>query len=154
MRGTETASLCVSKDYRITPAHAGNSPAGRKAFLRPQDHPRPCGEQSLPISSICPTAGSPPPMRGTGDANGFVADYFRITPAHAGNSFIFTSPSPCRWDHPRPCGEQAYASPFAKFAVGSPPPMRGTAGITAVKPCSSGITPAHAGNSEFMERCL
>ena len=65
-------------------------------------------------------------MRGTPDVDVKNDEYFRITPAHAGNTSDTLLPLCSLQDHPRPCGEhlmEAYRDPRQ---TGSPPPMRGT----------------------------
>ena len=66
MRGTVDFFGFEFQEYRITPAHAGNSvkTSGRLFSM----------------------SGSPPHMRGTDSAQGIENGYSRITPAHAGNS--------------------------------------------------------------------
>ena len=88
MRGTVSYFRVMFRGVRITPAHAGNSAAIACSIGYTWDHPRPCGEQLLPLKIAKCTKGSPPPMRGTvkNFTNG--SRTFRITPAHAGNSRV------------------------------------------------------------------
>ena len=65
MRRTPPRRFYPRKHFRITPAHAGNTPRGRSPFPRVRDHPRACGEHIF-LSQILPKhPGSPPRMRGT-----------------------------------------------------------------------------------------
>ena len=71
----------------ITPAHAGNSEIHAVYTGVEQDHPRTCGEQCIYRPIMSPVEGSPPHMRGTVAKRRREQDSFRITPAHAGNSW-------------------------------------------------------------------
>ena len=50
--------------------------------------------------------GSPPPMRGKGDANSIAVFLCRITPAYAGKSSLSACLMMPIKDHPRLCGEK------------------------------------------------
>ena len=68
-----------------------------------------------------------------------------ITPAHAGKSFFPSITLIFHRDHPRPCGEKLSIFYVNASREGSPPPMRGKAGIVPIVCVRYGITPAHAG---------
>ena len=70
-----------------------------------------------------------------------------ITPAYAGKSIVSFHLQNCLWDHPRLCGEKVPEILQFSSVVGSPPPMRGKAGIAALIAIFVGITPAYAGKS-------
>ncbi len=146
MRGTAWGYHSKAKGVRITPAHAGNRTGDCGASSATGDHPRTCGEQSIPPCRICTEKGSPPHMRGTGKIRLF-ADIFggspphmrgtvgknfmsqlfiRITPAHAGNRIYPPRILLSIKDHPRTCGEQSKKSWKKESGLGSPPHMRGT----------------------------
>ena len=72
---------------------------------------------------------------------------FRITPAHAGKSFLFYSFFFVWWDHPRTCGEKGKFRRESRPLRGSPPHMRGKVKAFSLLLCVVGITPAHAGKS-------
>ena len=91
-----------------------------------KDHPRTCGEQTAVMNRITPALGSPPHMRGTVVVKRHQTGGYRITPAHAGNSFIFCFNFSLHQDHPRTCGEQLELLRGFGVVVGSPPHMRGT----------------------------
>ena len=147
MRGKESYMLLSVCSSRITPAHAGKRPAAFILATNCGDHPRPCGEKpALSHGNVFHT-GSPPPMRGKVNVE-FVHDLrVRITPAHAGKSFLPASRASGTWDHPRPCGEKSLASVPNAMPIGSPPPMRGKDYAAYVFDHMAGITPAHAGKS-------
>ena len=71
----------------------------------------------------------------------------RITPAHAGKSWMAVQSWRKLQDHPRPCGEKYSTVRKAPGGRGSPPPMRGKDQpfLNAISCCR--ITPAHAGKS-------
>ena len=71
----------------------------------------------------------------------------RITPAYAGKSQILRTNRSVRRDHPRLCGEKADRHIVLREPRGSPPPMRGKAGIRRNGSNAAGITPAYAGKS-------
>ena len=126
MRGTGAERNLTLTAWRITPAHAGNSPGFQISNVHIKDHPRPCGEQVVNNHTKTRRPGSPPPMRGTALASDTIPSISRITPAHAGNSRK-TCLCKLSWkDHPRPCGEQADCTGRNRTGRGSPPPMRGT----------------------------
>ena len=64
MRGKAEFSVLCDLVRGITPAHAGKSRRYGRAHLRPEDHPRPCGEKQEVIATFGAPDGSPPPMRG------------------------------------------------------------------------------------------
>ena len=105
MRGKANANFNHLPASRITPAYAGKRRFPYFCVLRPEDHPRLCGEKSvLPDGWILPD---------------------RITPAYAGKSFYHQTSKTLSWDHPRLCGEKPFRMPKSQLASGSPPPMRG-----------------------------
>ena len=64
MRGKADRTRNKEGRNRITPAYAGKRIYKRRAGKVCWDHPRLCGEKSLPCSSPIACKGSPPPMRG------------------------------------------------------------------------------------------
>ena len=146
MRGTGHVANFPELVGRITPACAGNSGASAVVWLCCTDHPRVCGEQGLIFFCSLANPGSPPRVRGTGLWTGSRLACARITPACAGNRLAVASFTLCCQDHPRVCGEQDVASLCKRHAVGSPPRVRGTAGLRRGAAPGIGITPACAGN--------
>ncbi len=106
MRGTPASEAAAEKPAGITPAHAGNTAHRDCRFTLPEDHPRTCGEHGISHSEASPTLGSPPHMRGTLTTVQKADPVQGITPAHAGNTFIFSC--------------------HGVVTGGSPPHMRGT----------------------------
>ena len=146
MRGTVNKKNFGERFEGITPAHAGNSLFPRPGGMPSWDHPRTCGEQNALISLYKRSQGSPPHMRGTGKQGEFSKLNVRITPAHAGNSYLQGCRQHKAQDHPRTCGEQRSGNEYKTVPVGSPPHMRGTVlQVQRIKQPQR-ITPAHAGN--------
>ena len=145
MRGKAKHLKQNANHLRITPAHAGKSSCRYCSRPRTKDHPRPCGEKTMPAQSKTRGAGSPPPMRGKGRPLCRPPQPDGITPAHAGKSDPCYSDRGGNGDHPRPCGEKLHLVWALVTVVGSPPPMRGKGlafwhGVPLLR-----ITPAHAG---------
>ena len=86
-------------------------------------------------------------MRGTVEQGTGKTAVARITPAHAGNSFLDYLKFTQLKDHPRSCGEQLSVYQMRVASPGSPPLMRGTVSVPQRFKLFTGITPAHAGNS-------
>ena len=127
MRGTQRMRVDDELDFRIIPAHAGNSP---HVLLRVVDG-----------------VGSSPRMRGTLKPFRQRRVLIRIIPAHAGNSPSDLPSSGARTDHPRACGELNRAGTRTGLAIGSSPRMRGTRRSVYLCGLRCRIIPAHAGNS-------
>ncbi len=156
---------------RITPAHAGKSHrciVNRTVSL---DHPRTCGEKHSDRHTVPLDTGSPPHMRGKDQTKNLKMPLFRITPAHAGKSFIYPMlikifqdhPRTCgeklpifyrrltqKRDHPRTCGEKFFFAFSLKISPGSPPHMRGKDKKLMQLAHPHRITPAHAGKRSVL----
>ena len=111
MRGKAKALKALLIAVRITPAHAGKSRPITWVTSWHRDHPRTCGEKTLPDSRMSLHRGSPPHMRGKDIDKAIVHYWIRITPAHAGKR---APAKKTRWkkrDHPRTCGEKTKKIP-------------------------------------------
>ena len=106
MRGTVKQSLEARKQFRITPADAGNRCWIIALNSMMKDHPRGCGEQVYVYGLSFEYKGSPPRMRGTGTPEGTLKAMSGITPADAGNRAMPLHSMMKLQDHPRGCGEQ------------------------------------------------
>ena len=97
---------------------------------------------------------SPPRMRGKVLDTVIEHAFDGITPACAGKR----NPSATRiwpdWDHPRVCGEKATHRGSLRSKEGSPPRVRGKEPDTELRGHAKGITPACAGKSIFLYRCV
>ena len=127
MRGKGSRSPYSYFRYGIPPAYAGKSSRSQNSRLERRDHPRLCGEKTIPLLCRRSTEGSPPPMRGKVDSMYEVGFQSRITPAYAGKS-------------------KKNVNVHGKNH-GSPPPMRGKACIRFFLISTQRITPAYAGKS-------
>ena len=152
MRGKGFRHLSIRYNQGITPAHAGKSFRRWRKKETARDHPRTCGEKQGQFRSLCASMGSPPHMRGKVDQLLQTNSRSGITPAHAGKRITQKTQTRTHWDHPRTCGEK-YIFPIIPVAFGgSPPHMRGKGGTAVGRTDSNGITPAHAGKRERMNR--
>ena len=107
MRGKAASPFAFTIFIRITPAYAGKSKCQVWHGQSREDHPRICGEKSLPPRPMRAQRGSPPRMRGKVTATPANAGATGITPAYAGKSHPIL-PVPARFkDHPRVCGEKS-----------------------------------------------
>ena len=131
----------------IIPAHAGNTAIVRINGITPWDHPRACGEHRIRTGLIPLHLGSSPRMRGTRDVRPLADKGDGIIPAHAGNTAKRLWPNFVARDHPRACGEHDLMVIQALEPLGSSPRMRGTPFCRPTGWWSSGIIPAHAGNT-------
>ena len=147
MRGKDSDKNGGRRKLRITPAHAGKSNFWHRPKILQKDHPRTCGEKVALKANEVYAKGSPPHMRGKGDATGCCMDATGITPAHAGKSLEHFREPAFERDHPRTCGEKCAALEESINEKGSPPHMRGKAFRARPLCRMSRITPAHAGKS-------
>ena len=147
MRGTQGTCFDAWGIARIIPAHAGNTFGHRTAPTVHGDHPRACGEHHITVQTVMPESGSSPRMRGTRIADDIARVAAGIIPAHAGNTFYPRSVLQVFRDHPRACGEHSCRDRRRTSAAGSSPRMRGTQNVSFLCCSTSGIIPAHAGNT-------
>ena len=92
-----------------------------------------------------PYWGSPPRVRGKVNGTRVLPQFEGITPACAGKSRGDAVYNWRKRDHPRVCGEKKFFKRFALLDEGSPPRVRGKAGIPVDHHELHGITPACAG---------
>ena len=145
MRGKGNLKIALVLGVGITPAHAGKSYEFRACEVCYWDHPRTCGEKLLVRRSVGWRWGSPPHMRGKAATGLNAASSSRITPAHAGKSYIRPALLRPEWDHPRTCGEKICIGLALVIMPGSPPHMRGKVAQKDFRCNRVRITPAHAG---------
>ena len=86
-------------------------------------------------------------MRGKGYTTAAENEENRITPAYAGKRVTFMFTLKIEKDHPRLCGEKGKNIMNKINVEGSPPPMRGKAGVRRNFRGKVRITPAYAGKS-------
>ena len=86
MRGKDGVNDSAQAVTGITPACAGKRDKAGLPFAPVRDHPRVCGEKNNTAKTYSNMEGSPPRMRGKGQAACEVVVEFWITPACAGKS--------------------------------------------------------------------
>ena len=147
MRGKLNLQTWTKVTIRITPAHAGKTCSKLHRMSIVLDHPRACGENCV---VQCPRAcdrGSPPRMRGKLSRISRRSTKKRITPAHAGKTFMCNYSNMVDSDHPRACGENKGEKDMQELKIGSPPRMRGKRAGMDIDQATKRITPAHAGKT-------
>ena len=145
VRGKDYAKRDSNERHGITPACAGKRNQLLGGAGGSGDHPRVCGEKWLNWLCLCPSAGSPPRVRGKVFMMPTGFSTARITPAHAGKRKHFLHGCKRGWDHPRACGEKLACGSTPARRIGSPPRMRGKVQKTEKVLGAQRITPAHAG---------
>ena len=125
MRGKLDDETAPIVRYRITPAGAGKTCAGRYSTYHSQDHPRRCGENDAPLWTRRRVLGSPPQVRGKHAFLHCWKIISGITPAGAGKTRQCGRVDSGTQDHPRRCGENRKLSAYAQTVQGSPPQVRG-----------------------------
>ena len=78
----------------------------------------------------------------------------RITPAHAGTTYMRICLMADYEDHPRSCGNHENKFKLVTNIVGSPPLMREPPRRVTSTCSKDGITPAHAGTTLIVTNCL
>ena len=153
MRGKVVGSEELPGVVGITPACAGKSEMGVISNLITEDHPRVCGEKSMPSRTSSKTTGSPPRVRGKVSAGKILLHDGGITPAHAGKRRPCSPPSGCCGDHPRLRGEKVTGIRSQTINEGLPPPVRGKVAGNLEQGRVVGITPAYAGKRGIACSC-
>ena len=126
MRGTLRGNEHHDHMDGIIPAHAGNTKDNGGVTAENRDHPRACGEHYVPVIAAYNLMGSSPRMRGTRVCAFLMRAWWRIIPAHAGNTAAVNAANSDARDHPRACGEHRYRVIWCHRRSGSSPRMRGT----------------------------
>ena len=146
-RGTPVGFRCGMLDWRLIPAHAGNTLGALRIAHLPWAHPRSRGEHWLFYVSSCGVGGSSPLTRGTLLLAQRQRGLERLIPAHAGNTSGFPSGDGDLGAHPRSRGEHCMNVEFASVLTGSSPLTRGTPCRVCTCVRCRGLIPAHAGNT-------
>ena len=124
-RGQPSRLPDARADRRITPAHAGTTPVSTQCVPFPQDHPRSRGDNSRQQISTPKGEGSPPLTRGQQARRAFFSTSSRITPAHAGTTYVLFTSVNQSGDHPRSRGDNRTKAATTEGFTGSPPLTRG-----------------------------
>ena len=138
----------------ITPAYAGKTPANRHSSKNMWDHPRVCGKDSTQFVIGILSIGSPPRMRERPVTERVFPPSERITPAYAGKTHLNLGHYRIPRDHPRVCGKDMRLLARILCARGSPPRMRERRWFATCNLSVYGITPAYAGKTLALSRCL
>ena len=129
MRGKAVPAALPDVTHGITPAYAGKRNGRCSCSTAGREHPRVCGEKTSSRQSTSCCRGSPPRVRGKERLLPEKHTSSGITPAYAGKSRSRrTTVRPLR-DHPRVCGEKHLCSQLERPPPGSPPRVRGKAGL-------------------------
>ena len=125
VRGKVPGNDRMSNGCGITPACAGKSLLDTEKADPSKDHPRVCGEKSIPASSTGTSHGSPPRVRGKVPLSIECGFCTGITPACAGKRYGRARITSGYLDHPRVCGEKLLFVFCGLCRLGSPPRVRG-----------------------------
>ena len=131
---------------RLTPARAGNMPAGVFLVLRPSAHPRSRGEHDMVFTPPKSVSGSSPLARGTFSSRRLALDEVRLIPARAGNISNTAPQTTATSAHPRSRGEHRSCASCRICWNGSSPLARGTCLAGRDAPRDRRLIPARAGN--------
>ncbi len=147
VRGTQAKSQPERRDWRFSPARAGNTCAGCRYEPVKAVQPRACGEHQIAGSVIDTNNGSAPRVRGTRTPSRKDGNSCRFSPARAGNTLALVT----RWliepVQPRACGEHCDAVTEDFQDAGSAPRVRGTRRPSAHMKQIVRFSPARAGNT-------
>ena len=146
-RGKAGNNLGCLHDVGITPARAGKRFPSSSPAVRPEDHPRACGEKNKELEGVWLPMGSPPRGRGKAELSAAIDHVLGITPAWAGKRAFFATICVIVEDHPRVSGEKTILLKNSSPYSGSPPRGRGKVVGTVADAVSMGITPAWAGKN-------
>ena len=124
-RGIRANPAVITADMRITPAYAGNTLLILILNFIGRDHPRIRGEYIVFMIKNRLYIGSPPHTRGILYKPILSLPNQRITPAYAGNTYIYFYFFVKEWDHPRIRGEYRNNYLLILHLMGSPPHTRG-----------------------------
>ena len=150
MRGKPISGLTGVTANRITPADAGKTSLFFPLGILRRDHPRGCGENPLRRGFLAYCLGSPPRMRGKPSKIWSRRHSRRITPAHAGKTFVVRHSKSVDQDHPRGCGENTNRNSRTSHTRGSPPQVRGKPRSSASPRFFNRITPAGTGKTGYL----
>ena len=125
MRGKRVEPRSRALTFGFIPAHAGKTERLHSRTPASAVHPRACGENSDPVGTVCPRAGSSPRMRGKLYHVDVPSPVMRFIPAHAGKTETERNHNVHGTVHPRACGENHDEFLRCSWVNGSSPRMRG-----------------------------
>ena len=147
MRGKRQNAVGDLDDFRIIPAHAGQTRIRQCSTRTDPDHPRACGANNDFLVQLGAMVGSSPRMRGKPMQTADKVDEHRIIPAHAGQTARPCTSSADLTDHPRACGANVIPKAYEDLLFGSSPRMRGKRFHDLRVQVLFRIIPAHAGQT-------
>ena len=148
MRGTHQGQIPYITAQGLIPTYAGNTAGRISCRVCGGAHPHVCGEHERGLHGVSEPEGSSPRMRGTHSSMLPLTLMLGLIPTYAGNTCYSFGGGGDRWAHPHVCGEHICSNRRQSRAVGSSPRMRGTLRVSAALPCSTGLIPTYAGNTE------
>ena len=125
MRGRPRSSVRLPVRWRNTPADAGTTFGAPTTTRTTAEHPRGCGDDSVPNSVNALSIGTPPRMRGRRQPSWRHWPRPRNTPADAGTTRGRQGRHPAGPEHPRGCGDDTITVDSSDTVNGTPPRMRG-----------------------------
>ena len=134
-------------DLRLIPARAGKTGNIMARKLPEGAHPRACGENRLPPSSLGRIPGSSPRVRGKPSGVESASTAGGLIPARAGKTMMWAAMVVQPRAHPRACGENLWAPLDSAPSTGSSPRVRGKRWRRPWGPRIRGLIPARAGKT-------
>ena len=113
-----------------------------------------CGEHCARHVKNCSIPGSSPHVRGARKLTVYMTNPDGIIPACAGSTTCVQIGVNRKWDHPRMCGEHAWAFSLTSSKSGSSPHVRGARGFMLSEAVHCGIIPACAGSTPQMTHSI
>ncbi len=150
-RETPLLTTFLTDPGRITPAYAGNTISYSVFNGSYRDHPRIRGKHYISLTCCQVDAGSPPHTRETLLLYFLSFGCIGITPAYAGNTFLYSVMKGAWGDHPRIRGKHKNYNKKIIEVRGSPPHTRETHITAQLLQQGGRITPAYAGNTRWRE---
>ena len=150
MRGKPAATVKEKLQRGITPAGAGKTRQPKQLRFYRQDHPRRCGENSIPRRGHSVRLGSPPQVRGKRLWLQPPATVLRITPAGAGKTIGGNCGACAGQDHPRRCGENVFLNFCLDLDAGITPAGAGKTLICRPKPAKPWDHPRRCGENPII----
>ena len=147
MRGKHHPVRFPGLGCRLIPAHAGKTAQIDAKAAELGAHPRACGENVARSTISMGIPGSSPRMRGKPCRHAPSYTGSGLIPAHAGKTLPALERGYKDRAHPRACGENARASSWIAWILGSSPRMRGKQTMSFLKLKTTGLIPAHAGKT-------
>ena len=138
----------IGKNERNIPAYAGKTGHAEHLTQQAREHPRVCGENSLPRVPHRNCPGTSPRMRGKPGLPRPGQQLIRNIPAYAGKTGILENASSHASEHPRVCGENLTIVSTSPPMRGTSPRMRGKLFTTSMLTGAIRNIPAYAGKTK------